>query len=35
MKTTDYFINSVFNYPALAECYRVTVLSAGDKLPVA
>ena len=28
----DYFINSVFNYPTLAECYKVAALSGVNKL---
>lgn len=30
--TVDYFINSVFNYPTLAECYKVAALNASNKL---
>jgi NAD(P) transhydrogenase len=30
--TVDYFINSVFNYPTLAECYKVAALNAANKL---
>ena len=26
--TVDYFINNVFNYPTLAECYKVAALTA-------
>jgi NAD(P) transhydrogenase len=28
----DYFIDTVFNYPTLAECYKVAALDAGNKL---
>ena len=28
----DYFINTVFNYPTLAECYKVAGLDAANKL---
>ena len=28
----DYFLNTVFNYPALAECYKVASLDAYNKL---
>jgi NAD(P) transhydrogenase len=28
----DYFLESVFNYPTLAECYKVAALDAGNKL---
>jgi len=28
----DYFLNTVFNYPTLAECYKVAALDAADKL---
>jgi NAD(P) transhydrogenase len=31
--TVDYFIESVFNYPTLAECYKVAALNASNKLP--
>jgi NAD(P) transhydrogenase len=30
--TVDYFINSVFNYPTLAECYKVAALNGANKL---
>jgi NAD(P) transhydrogenase len=30
--TIDYFINNVFNYPTLAECYKVAALSGMNKL---
>jgi len=30
--TLDYFIDSVFNYPTLAECYKVAALDAENKL---
>lgn len=29
----DYFIDTVFNYPTLAECYKVAALAALNKLP--
>lgn len=28
----DYFLNTVFNYPTLAECYKVAALNAANKL---
>lgn len=28
----DYFINAVFNYPTLAECYKVAALNGANKL---
>jgi NAD(P) transhydrogenase len=28
----DYFLKTVFNYPTLAECYKVAAYSAADKL---
>jgi NAD(P) transhydrogenase len=28
----DYFLNTVFNYPTLAECYKVAALDANNKL---
>jgi NAD(P) transhydrogenase len=28
----DYFIKTVFNYPTLAECYKVAALDAHNKL---
>ena len=28
----DYFVNTVFNYPTLAECYKVAALSGTNKL---
>jgi NAD(P) transhydrogenase len=28
----DYFINSVFNYPTLAECYKIAALNAYNKI---
>ncbi len=28
----DYFIKTVFNYPTLAECYKVAALDAYNKL---
>jgi NAD(P) transhydrogenase len=30
--TLDYFLNSVFNYPTLAECYKVAALDCANKL---
>ena len=30
--TLDYFVESVFNYPTLAECYKVAALDAMNKL---
>ena len=29
----DYFLSTVFNYPTLAECYKVAALDASNKLP--
>ena len=28
----DYFLDTVFNYPTLAECYKVAALDASNKL---
>ena len=28
----DYFLRTVFNYPTLAECYKVAALDAANKL---
>ena len=28
----DYFLQTVFNYPTLAECYKVAALDAYNKL---
>ena len=28
----DYFVKTVFNYPTLAECYKVAALDAANKL---
>jgi NAD(P) transhydrogenase len=28
----DYFLETVFNYPTLAECYKVAALDASHKL---
>ena len=28
----DYFLQTVFNYPTLAECYKVAALDAANKL---
>jgi NAD(P) transhydrogenase len=30
--TLDYFVNNVFNYPTLAECYKVAALDGANKL---
>jgi NAD(P) transhydrogenase len=30
----DYFVETVFNYPTLAECYKVAGLDAANKLQV-
>jgi NAD(P) transhydrogenase len=30
--TADYFVDTVFNYPTLAECYRVAALNGLNKL---
>lgn len=30
--TVDYFVNAVFNYPTLAECYKVAAFNAVNKL---
>ena len=30
--TVDYFVSTVFNYPTLAECYKVAALNAVNKL---
>lgn len=30
--TVDYFLNSIFNYPTLAECYKVAALNGSNKL---
>jgi NAD(P) transhydrogenase len=30
--TIDAFVNSVFNYPTLAECYKVAALAGMNKL---
>jgi NAD(P) transhydrogenase len=30
--TVDYFVNAVFNWPTLAECYKVAALNAVNKL---
>lgn len=30
--TVDYFVNTVFNYPTLAECYKTAALNAVNKL---
>ena len=31
--TIDYFVDTVFNYPTLAECYRVAALDGINRLP--
>jgi NAD(P) transhydrogenase len=28
----DYFLRTVFNYPTLAECYKVAALAASNKV---
>jgi NAD(P) transhydrogenase len=28
----DYFLNTVFNYPTLAECYKVAAYNAANKI---
>ena len=30
--TVEYFVNAVFNYPTLAECYKVAALNGLNKL---
>jgi NAD(P) transhydrogenase len=30
----DYFVDTVFNYPTLAECYKVAALAALNKFSV-
>jgi hypothetical protein len=30
--TVDFFIHNVFNYPTLAECYKVAALNGSNKL---
>jgi NAD(P) transhydrogenase len=30
--TVDYFVDSVFNYPTLAEAYKIAALNAANKL---
>ncbi len=30
--TLEYFLQSVFNYPTLAECYKVAALDCANKL---
>ena len=30
--TLDYFLQNVFNYPTLAECYKVAALSGSNKI---
>jgi NAD(P) transhydrogenase len=29
----DYFVDTVFNYPTLAECYRVAALDGINRMP--
>jgi NAD(P) transhydrogenase len=29
----DYFIDTIFNYPTLAECYKVAALDGLNRLP--
>jgi NAD(P) transhydrogenase len=31
--TIEYFVDTVFNYPTLAECYRVAALDGMNRLP--
>jgi NAD(P) transhydrogenase len=31
--TFDYFVEGVFNYPTLAECYKVAALDGLNELP--
>jgi NAD(P) transhydrogenase len=28
----DYFLDTIFNYPTLAECYKVAALNAANKI---
>ncbi|MCH7792986.1 MAG: Si-specific NAD(P)(+) transhydrogenase, partial [Planctomycetes bacterium] len=30
--TVEYFVNAVFNYPTLAECYKVAAMNGLNKL---
>jgi len=32
--TVDYFVNTVFNYPTLAECYKVAAFDGVNRLPM-
>jgi NAD(P) transhydrogenase len=32
--TIDYFVNTVFNYPTLAECYKVAAFDGINRLPI-
>ena len=32
--TLDFFLENVFNYPTLAECYKVAALDCANKLAV-
>jgi NAD(P) transhydrogenase len=31
--TLDYFLNTIFNYPTLAEAYKVAALDAWNRMP--
>lgn len=31
--TLDYFVNTVFNYPTLAETYKIAALDAWNRMP--
>ena len=31
--TIDYFVNTVFNYPTLAECYKIAAFDGINRLP--
>ena len=33
--TLDYFIENTFNYPTLAEAYKIAALDAWNRMPVA
>ena len=33
--TIDYFVNTVFNYPTLSECYKTAALNGFNRLGVA
>lgn len=30
--TVDYFLKAIFNYPTLAECYKLAALNGSNKL---